>query len=136
MIIDVVKVFVPAALAFFIGIGITPIVTYYLYKHKAWKKKAGKTGLGGGGTPIFNSLHKDKEVGIPRMGGIVIWASSFITIISIWAISKIFPGEITQKLDFLSRNQTWIPLFTLMVGSLVGLVDDIYEVSSKRKRAG
>ena len=136
MIIDIVKVFVPAALAFFIGIGITPIVTYYLYKHKAWKKKAGKTGLGGGGTPIFNSLHKDKEVGIPRMGGIVIWASSFITIISIWAISKIFPGEITQKLDFLSRNQTWIPLFTLMVGSLVGLVDDIYEISSKMKRVG
>ncbi|MCH7597592.1 hypothetical protein IID27_00920 [Patescibacteria group bacterium] len=130
MIIDIVKIFVPAALAFFIGIGITPIVTHYLYKHKAWKKKAGKVGLGGGGTPIFNNLHKDREVGIPRMGGIVIWASSFITIILIWAISKIFPGEITQKLDFLSRNQTWIPLFTLMAGSLVGLVDDVYEISS------
>jgi len=134
MIIDIVKVFVPAALAFFIGIGIAPLLTHYLYKHKAWKKKAGKVGIGGGGTPIFNKLHKYKEVGTPRMGGIVIWTSSFITIISIWVISKIFPGEITQKLDFLSRNQTWIPLFTLMTGSLVGLVDDVYEISSKIKR--
>lgn len=132
MIIDIVKVMLPAATAFFIGIAITPILTHYLYKYRAWKKKAGKTAFDGSNAAVFNELHKDKEVGIPRMGGIVIWASAFVTIVGIWLISKIFPNDITLKLDFLSRNQTWIPLFTLMVGSLVGLIDDLYEISGKQ----
>lgn len=129
--LSVFKVFAPAATAFFIGIAITPILTHYLYKHKAWKKKARNEGLGGGATPIFNGLHKDKEVGTPRMGGIVIWASALFTIAAIWIISQIFPSELTRKLDFLSRNQTWLPLFTLVAASLVGLVDDLLQVAGK-----
>lgn len=136
MIIDVVKIAIPATLAFFIGILITPLLTHYLYKHRMWKKKAGKTDLLGKETPIFNKLHKEKEVSTPRMGGVVIWASSLITIIGIWIFAKLFPTEVTAKLDFLSRDQTWIPLFTLIVGSLVGLVDDFFEVSEKRKGEG
>lgn len=132
MIIDVVKVLVPAALAFFIGIAITPFVSHYLYKYKAWKKESGKVAMDGSQATEFNKLHKDKEVGTPRMGGIVIWSSAFFTIVSIWAISKLFPTEITEKLDFLSRNQTWVPLFTLLFGSLVGLIDDMYEIVGTR----
>lgn len=134
MIIDIVKVFTPATLAFFIGIAITPILTHYLYKYKAWKKTPGKIATGKDATPIFNELHKEKDTGTPRMGGIVIWFSAFVTIIGIWIISKVFPGDTTTKLDFLSRNQTWLPLFTLLFGSLVGLVDDLYEVVGKGAR--
>lgn len=138
MIIDIVKVFTPATLAFFIGIAITPVLTHYLYKHKAWKKKAGKVDMGGKNTPIFNELHKNKDTGTPRMGGIVVWFSALVTIVGIWLVSQIFPGETTEKLDFLSRNQTWVPLFALMFGAIVGLVDDLYEVSGKvdRKAGG
>ncbi|MEK7152113.1 MAG: hypothetical protein AAB523_01925 [Patescibacteria group bacterium] len=125
MIIDVVKVLAPSALAFFIGIAITPMLTHYLYKHKMWKKKARNEGLGGGSTPIFNKLHKEKEVGTPRMGGIIIWVSVLLTILTIWIISQIYPTDVTEKLDFLSRNQTWLPLFTLIVASLIGLIDDV-----------
>ncbi|MCR4330756.1 MAG: hypothetical protein NUV49_02660 [Patescibacteria group bacterium] len=125
MIIDVVKVLAPSALAFFIGIAITPMLTHYLYKYKMWKKKARNEGLGGGTTPIFNKLHKEKEVGTPRMGGIIIWMSVLLTILAIWIISQIYPTEVTEKLDFLSRNQTWLPLFTLIVASLIGLIDDV-----------
>ena len=87
---------------------------------------------------ITQQLHNDEKKKTPRMGGIVIWGSAFITIIAIWLVSKIFPTEITAKLDFLSRNQTWIPLFTLMAGSLVGMIDDIIEVrgNSARKAGG
>ncbi len=129
MIIDVAKVFIPSAVAFFIGISITPLLTYYLYKYKMWKKKAGKMAIGGGDTPIFNRLHKDKEVGTPKMGGIIIWLSALLTIFAIWLISKMFPSELTEKLDFLSRNQTWLPLFTLIFGSLIGLIDDALEIT-------
>lgn len=129
MIINLFKVFLPLAISFFIGIAITPLLTNYLYKHKLWKKKSGKVDPSGNGTPIFNSLHKDKEVGTPRMGGIIIWTSAFITIILFWLLGQIFPGTIAEKLDFLSRNQTWLPLFTLIVASLIGLADDWLEVN-------
>lgn len=125
MVLDVLKVFLPASTAFLIGIGITPILTHYLYKHELWKKKARTEGLGGGGTPIFNKLHKEKEVGTPRMGGIVVWASVLITTVSFSLFYFFFPETLTEKLNFLSRNQTWLPLFTLIAGALVGLIDDI-----------
>jgi phospho-N-acetylmuramoyl-pentapeptide-transferase len=35
-----------------------------------------------------------------------------------------FPNQITGKLNLLSRNQTWLPLFILIAGALCGLVDD------------
>jgi phospho-N-acetylmuramoyl-pentapeptide-transferase len=126
--IDVAKVFIPSAIAFFVGIATAPLLTHYLYKYKMWKKKAGKMALGGGGTPIFDRLHKDKEVGTPKMGGIIIWGSALLTILIVWLISKLFPSDLTVKLDFLSRSQTWLPLFTLVTGSLIGLIDDAFEI--------
>ena len=128
MILNVLKVFAPSAISFTIGIAITPMLTYYLYKHRMWKKRSGKHAPDGADTPIFNGLHKKREVGTPRMGGIIIWASTLATIGAIWLISILFPSNLTQKLDFLSRNQTWLPLFMLMVGSFIGLIDDWMQV--------
>lgn len=136
MIIDIVKVFVPATIAFFIGIGIAPILTHYLYKYKAWKKIPGKMGLDGKEAVEFNKLHKKNESKTPRMGGVVIWLSVVITTLAIWLISKVFPNEITIKLDFLSRNQTWIPLFTLIIGSVVGFISDIFDIKGKNGGRG
>src|SRR5271168_78158 len=123
MIIEILKVFIPSITSFIIGIAITPILTDFLYSHKMWKKKAGKVALDGRDTPIFNELHREKEVGTPRMGGIVIWASVFITAIVFWIASDMFPTTFLFNLDFVSRSQTWIPFFTLIVGALFGLVD-------------
>ncbi|MCW9054763.1 MAG: hypothetical protein OQJ98_02165 [Candidatus Pacebacteria bacterium] len=134
VIIDIVRVIVPAALAFFIGITITPVIAHYLYKYKAWKKKAGKgVGYGGGATPIFDELHKGKDTGTPRMGGIVIWASVCITIIGIWFLNVIGPNPILESFNFLSRSQTWLPFLALMVGAIVGLVDDVLVVRGTGK---
>jgi len=125
MIFDIVKVFAPTAFSFFIGIALTPIIAHYLYKYKLWKKKARTEGLGGGGTPLFHEIHKEKEVGTPRMGGIVIWSSVLVTSLIVFLLSVLFPDSVTEKLNFISRGQTWLPLFTLIVGSLVGLADDL-----------
>lgn len=132
-IINIVKVFIPASAAFIVGIAITPLVTHFLYKYKAWKKKGGKQALDGTEAKVFNSLKADTETKTPRMGGVVIWLSSFITIIGLWLLARIFPNEITNKLDFLSRGQTWIPLFTLLAGAFVGLFNDILDVLDKPK---
>src|SRR3989338_4696611 len=128
---SVIKILVPSAVAFFIGIAITPFLTHFLYKNQLWKKKARTEGLGVGGTPIFNNLHKEKEVGTPRMGGIVIWMSVLLTMFAIWIIAKLFPSDVTEKLNFLSREQTWLPLFTLIAAALLGLVDDILVIYGK-----
>ncbi len=126
--LDLLKLFIPAAIAFVIGIILTPAVSSILYKNELWKKKAGKVAPDGRATPIFNELHKTKEVGTPKMGGIIIWASVFITISGFWIVSKIFPFSLAQKFDFLSRSQTLIPLFTLLFGAAVGLVDDYLDI--------
>ena len=131
MIIDVVKVFAPAAIAFFIGIAITPILTDYIYNHKAWRRQSVEKALNGGAAPISASLHKDEVKKTPRMGGIIIWASALLTIAIIWMISHLFPSVVTQKLDFLSRSQTWLPLFVLITASLIGLADDLLQVAGK-----
>ncbi len=128
MIISIVKIFTALSISFAVGIAITPFLTNFLYKHKMWKKRARNEALGGGTTPIFNSLHKEKEVGTPRMGGIIIWASVLLTIFIIWLGSKLDLTPTTFRLNFLSQNQTWLPLFTLVSASLVGLVDDLLQV--------
>lgn len=136
MIIDIVKVFAPAVGAFIFGIILTPFLTDYLYSRQMWKKRGGKTALDGTEAKVFNELHKEKEVNTPRMGGVVIWLSSSVVIIGIWLISQFFPNEITTKMDFLSRSQTWVPLATLILGALVGLVDDYLEIKGSREEKG
>lgn len=127
---DIVKVFVPATLAFTLGILCAPILAHYLYAFRAWKKTPGKgKGLGGGGTPIFDELHRVRETSTPRMGGVLIWASVLFTILGVSLLAFItFPHPFFQKLEFFSRDQTWIPLMTLIVGGIVGFIDDLLEV--------
>lgn len=127
--IDLIKVILPSIIAFIVGLSFTPILTHSLYKYKMWKKKVKTVSIDGGGTPIFNSLHADREVSTPRMGGVVIWVSIFITTLSFWIFGLLFPETIFSKLDFLSRDQTWIPLSVLLLGAFVGFIDDILEIN-------
>lgn len=128
------KVFIPTAVAFSIGILITPLVTHYLYKLKVWKKKAGKgTGYGGGETPLFDELHKEKDTNTPRMGGIVIWSSVLITVFLMWLLELLFPDSFLGSLNYLSRAQTWLPLAALIVGAIVGFIDDLLVVRGTGK---
>ena len=132
--LTIIKVFLPTAIAFVIGILITPLVSHTLYRYKAWKKVSGKgNGYGGGGTPIFDKLHKEKDTNTPRMGGIVIWASVFLTVFMIALLELIMPGSIFGKLNFLSRSQTWLPLFALGVGAFVGFIDDLLTIRGDGK---
>ncbi|MEK7668985.1 MAG: hypothetical protein AAB350_00120 [Patescibacteria group bacterium] len=136
MMIDIVKVFLPAVGAFVLGVLLTPILTNYLYSHQMWKKKSGKTALDGTEAKIFNELHKEKEINTPRMGGVIIWFSAGLMMFLIWALSYLIPTESTIKLDFLSRSQTWVPLATLILGALAGLIDDYLEIKGSTNGGG
>ena len=129
--LGVVKVLLPWLTAFLIGLMITPYIINRLIHYKAWKKKAGnRDGMGGsGGTPIFNELHKERDVAVPRMGGLVIVISVLATIAIYWVLSFIVSGGPTGTLDFLSRNQTWLPVAAFMAGAIVGLIDDLLTIN-------
>ncbi|MES2749413.1 MAG: hypothetical protein V4606_03400 [Patescibacteria group bacterium] len=121
-------ILIPATVAFIFGIVLTPILTHYLFKHKVWKKTGGKTALNGTVATEFNRLKGDGEVKTPRMGGIVIWGSVVCTLGFIYLGQLLFPHSIYDELFFLSRSETWIPFTTLIIGALVGLLNDYYDV--------
>jgi len=127
--ISVLKTILPPVLSFFIGIAITPIVSDFLYRNKMWKKKARSIAVDGREASVTASLNADTEVNTPRMGGIIVWASTLITVLIFWLLPQLFGGDDISKINFVSRNQTWLPLFTLFVGAIVGLIDDYYDVS-------
>jgi len=126
--IDIVKVLLPAIFSFVVGIAITPTITNYLYKNKMWKQKSGKIAIDGNQASVFNELHKDKEISTPRMGGSIIWISAYIVGSIIWLLSHTLPFDFLIKLEFISRDQTWIPFAALLIGALVGLIDDMLEI--------
>lgn len=128
MLPDIIEILVPSTASFIVGILITPIVAHYLYAYKAWKKRPGKISLDGSTAHEFNKLHNGNEVRAPRMGGIVIWASVVVTTFGAAFLASMAPDSAFARFDFLSRSQTWIPLATLVVGALAGLVDDILTV--------
>ncbi len=132
--LTIIKIFLPTALTFVVGILLTAPVSHYLYKFKAWKKSAGKgVGYGGGGTPLFDELHKEKDTNTPRLGGIVIWGSVLLTMLLITALEFLMPDSVFGKLNFFSREQTWLPLFALIVGAVVGFADDLLTIRGTGK---
>lgn len=133
MLLDTLKVFVPTALAFFIGLLITPVLTRYFYKYKMWKKssRSGTENIDGT-SDSFKKIHNEKgELNTPRVGGVIIWLTALLTVFIIFIVSKFFPSPLTEKMNLLSRNQTILPLFALLAASLVGLADDILQIAGK-----
>lgn len=133
---NVIKVFSLAVFASIVAIIWTPLLTHYLYKHKLWKKSGGKKAISGEEAAVFNSLHKEKEVGTPRMGGLLVWITSLLVIYLFFILSLFFPNTWLAQFNFLSRTQTWLPLFTLVLASLVGFSDDILQIFGKGKYVG
>ena len=128
LILNVLKVFGLSAIAFFFALGWTPLLVHYLYKYRLWRKAARTRAPDGAGTPIFAELHKEREVSTPRMGGLLVWLTTLVVIFGFWALAKWTDAPILDKINFLSRNQTWLPLFTLVAASLLGLIDDLLQV--------
>ncbi len=128
----IIKILIPATLAFIFGILITPAVTHYLYKYKVWKKEGGKTTMHGTEAVEFNRLKGGEETKTPRMGGIVIWGSVLLTVMLLAALGAIFQNSIFAELDFFSRSQTWIPISTLIIGAAFGFLNDYYDVTHRR----
>ncbi len=130
--INVIKVFALGAFGFILALLLTPFLTNFLYKHKLWKKRVKDKAIDGEELPVFKKFHSKKEISIPRFGGMLIWTVTLILAFMFWLLSMTDIWWF-QKLNFISRGQTWLPLFALGTASLLGLIDDIFQVGSRGK---
>ncbi|MFH0779505.1 MAG: phospho-N-acetylmuramoyl-pentapeptide-transferase [Parcubacteria group bacterium] len=126
----VVKIGLITVISFFIALFATPILTHFLYKYKL-----GKQIRDGNSAPIFAAMHKDKA-GTPTMGGVLIWATVFLLALAFSAIAKFFPGSFLGGLNFLTREQTLLPLGALVMTALIGLADDYLGVKKIGPKGG
>ena len=133
--INVIKIFVLGAISFVLAFWLTPILTHFLYKYKLWRKEIRTKSIDNKELFFFKKFHSEKEVHVPRFGGLLIWTSVLILTLLFFLLSKIDIWWF-EKLNFLSRSQTWLPLFALIAASLVGLLDDVLQVLKKGKYIG
>jgi phospho-N-acetylmuramoyl-pentapeptide-transferase len=134
----IIKVFIPAAASFMVGILFAPLLTHYLFKYKVWKKSTGKVALDGKPAVEFERLrttvHTGTETSTPRMGGMLIWVSATVVTLAIWLLARLVPFSLFERLDFLSRSQTWIPLLALIAGGVMGFVNDLLDIHPSGER--
>jgi len=134
--IDVIKIFTLGALGFLVAFLWTPGLTHFLYKYKLWRKEVRKKSIDGGEVSFFQKFHGQEEIKVPRFGGLLIWVTTLILIFLFFCLSKITDIWWLEKLNFLSRSQTWLPLFALVSASFLGLTDDILQVFNRGKYVG
>lgn len=107
--IELVRMFVMAVMSFVLAMGLTPVMTYILYKYKVWKKPQQVSSLDKKKTPVYTKLHANKHKrNIPFMAGALVW---LVVALLTWMFN-------------LSREQTYLPLFVMLTMGIVGLVDD------------
>jgi phospho-N-acetylmuramoyl-pentapeptide-transferase len=133
--INIIKIFILGAASFLFAFWLTPVLTHFLYKNKLWQKRARIKSIDGRELPNFQKFHSQGETHIPRFGGLLIWGTALILAFFFFFLSKTDVWWF-KKLNFLTRSQTWLPLFALVSASLVGLIDDILQVFSRGKYIG
>ncbi|MEA3453264.1 MAG: hypothetical protein U9Q96_02950 [Patescibacteria group bacterium] len=135
LVFSVIKILILGTISFVIAILATPLLTHYLYKHKLWKKTVREKSIDGKEMPVFQKFHGKEEVKTPRLGGLLIWIIPPVLAILFFLLTE-FDGTIIEKLNFLSRSQTWLPLLGMVAASIVGLIDDLLQVRSKGRYIG
>lgn len=126
LVVEVLKILSMGFVALVIAFLITPILTHFLYKYKIGIKIK-ENSVDGKKLTYVSFLHKDKS-GTPTMGGLLVWVT---VLILVFASHYLFPYiavwtdcVFIARLDFFSRSQTWLPIFTLAAAGALGLVDD------------
>jgi phospho-N-acetylmuramoyl-pentapeptide-transferase len=114
---EAVRVTILTTLAFLIALAITPACFSFLKKYKF-----GKQLRDAATTPVFSELHKNKA-GTPTSAGIIIWSTVLGMAIVFDILSHIFGGG-WSYFNFVDRSETYLPLISLLIAALLGLLDD------------
>ncbi len=123
MTINTIKILLASITTFAIAYSIAPGYIKFLTKQEIWKKKSVAKTTDGHEATITAKLHNDENKKVPRMGGAIIWVSVFIVASIFWLLSESIP--FINKIDFVSRNQTWLIIFGMVFTGILGAIDDI-----------
>ncbi|MDD3614159.1 MAG: phospho-N-acetylmuramoyl-pentapeptide-transferase [Candidatus Pacebacteria bacterium] len=128
IILQLSRLFILSTVSFILSLLLTPVLLKILSKYNVGKQIRIE------GAPIFASFHQKKE-GTPTMGGILIWLTTAIIAFAVFILSKIF-DQVFDYFNFVSRPQTYLPLFSLIGAALIGLADDIFGVLKRGPKGG
>lgn len=128
---SVIKILFLTALAFIVALLSTPILTHFMYKYK-WGKNIRTADSG---APIMSQLHAHKA-GTPTMGGILIWVTTLVLAFVFYALAMWTDWGLFDKLNFLTRSETYLPLGALVAAAIVGMVDDILNIKGIGSKGG
>jgi len=143
---NIIRMLVLTALTALVAFLAAPALIKFLHGIKFWKKNARHKAITGEEATVFLSLHKERETTVPRGGGLLIWVSVLAVTLAVWGITSI-PAVAWESLGmsrpwwfallgFFTREEVWLPMFTLVVGSLVGILDDVLTVYGKGRYIG
>lgn len=119
---DLILIVGSGTLAFIIALAATPWFTKQLVRFKIGKQIR-EQALSGEKSSLFSALHAKKS-GTPTMGGLLIWGTICIVVLISMLLKEL--GIFNHSL--FSREETWIPLFTLVTCGILGAVDDYLNI--------
>lgn len=127
---SIIKVFILTTISFVLAIIWTPLLTHFLYKYKL-----GKQIRTAEEAPVYSKLHQKKS-GTPTMGGLLIWVTTLFLALLFFYLSKYTNVDFFNLLNFLTREQTLLPLGALVASAIVGLVDDFLNIKKTGCKSG
>ncbi|OVE79387.1 phospho-N-acetylmuramoyl-pentapeptide-transferase [bacterium G20] len=108
------QIFMFGFLSFLISMVLTPLYTSAAFSGKWWKKQR-TTAVTGETAKVYQKLHAAKHArNIPTMAGMIFVLSTVLVTLA---------GN-------LSRSETWLPLAAMAGAGLIGLFDDIINITS------
>ena len=114
---EMLRAFIFSVLAFVITMALTPVYTFVAYRFRFWKRQRTESTTGEQ-LKVFTKLHAAKfKRNIPTMAGAVF-------VLAITVVTLLFN---------LDRRETWLPLAALVGGAMVGLIDDIINITGHGK---
>lgn len=133
--IDILKIFLPAFVSFTIGmLSVRPILAF-MQKYNLQKKKNVKLAIDGKPATLTASIDNDEGKVLYRMGALVALSGVFGALAFFRLLPALFTADSVAKINFLSNQQTYIPLVALLGGAFIGAIDDLIVCGRLRRFA-
>lgn len=116
------------ALSFILVAAFTPSFYQLLLKLKL-RKQLREEAADGKTAEIFRRLHGTKE-GTPTMGGVLIWLTAALIVL----LSPIAQELNITQFSLFNRNETYLPVFTLLACAILGLIDDYLNIRGGKSK--
>jgi len=126
MTINAIKILLAAIGTFSVAMSLAPYLISFGKNWELWKKNRKVEALTGGEAVITQQLRNqdtNNESVVIRPGGALIWLTVFFVAAFFWVTSEFVP--FLNKIDFVSRNQTWLIIFGMVFTGILGLIDDV-----------